>query len=259
MIKTLIRSDLPPEQLLAAIKQLDMTTEVKQLATLLHQEAAEKLELSKKSAILNATNIQTGTLTLHYNESGNISLKVPDNAPASPQLYSIPGNSILFAINAESYCVQLYEMEDDKLTPGKKIIIDAKNPLFIDGTKLLYDSNPEGNGHPAFVGSINFPDKSADIHVFERMSLRKIAWFPHDNSAARYLVALGLLEVVEDPNAGKVAEELIYHYHPAVAWKTFQLLHARDPHTALGYAPQLRKLGNTRLDRLLDLHLSEAA
>ncbi|MHC8367416.1 hypothetical protein ACYZT9_16555 [Pseudomonas sp. ZT5P21] len=259
MIKTLVSANLPPEQILAALKNIDLTAEIKKLAKSIHQQVVNSPELLRASTILNSTNIQTGTMTLYCNESGNISLKAPDNAPASPHLYSVPGNSILFAINAESYCVRLYEMADDNLTPGATIIIDAKNPLLIDGTKFLYDSDPEGNGHPSFRGSINFPDRSADIKVFERESLRKIAWFPHDNSAARYLVALGLLEAVKDPGTSKVAEELIYHYHPAVAWKTFQILQESDPQTAQGYVPQLRKLQSIPLDRLLDQHLGEVA
>jgi len=258
MIKTLLSSDLTPQQLLTTIKKLDMTVETKQLATLHHQNT-DSLGLYKRANILNSTNTHTGTLTLYYNDTGNISLKVPDNAPVSPMLYSIPGSSVLFAINAESYRIRLYEIEDDILVPGPVIIIDAQNPFFVDGSKFLYESNPDGKGHLAFIGSINFPDNSADIQVFERTSLRKIAWFPHDNSTARYLVALELLLAVKDPGAGKVAEELIYHYHPAVAWKTFQLLHDCDPERARRYVPQLRRMQNPRLDRLLAQHLGEVA
>lgn len=259
MIKTLISSELHPEQIVSTLKTLDLTTEVKHLAALLHQQTADGPELSKGAAILSSTNIHTGTLSLYYNASGNISLKAPDNAPASPQFYSVPGNSFLFAINAQSYCVQLYALADDNLIPGPHVTVDADNPLFIDGTKVLYDSNPTGNGHLAFIGSLNFPDKSADIRVFERGSLRKCAWFPHDKSAAHYLVSLELLEAAQDPDSSKVAEELIYHYHPAVAWKAFQLIHGADPCNARGYVPQLRKLQNNHLNRLLDHHLGEVA
>lgn len=259
MIKTLIRSDLHPEQIINTLKTLDLTTEVKHLAALLHQKTADDPELSRGAAILSSTNIHTGTLTLYYNASGNISLKAPDNAPVSPQLYTVPGNSILFAINAQSYRVQLYEVADDYLILGPQVTVDADNPLLIDGTKVLFDSNPTGNGHPAFIGSLNFPDKSADIRVFERRSLRKCAWFPHDKSAAHYLVSLELLEAVQDPDSSKVAEELIYHYHPAVAWKAFQLIYGADPCNARRYVPQLRKLQNTHLNRLLDQHLGEVA
>jgi hypothetical protein len=259
MVESLVNSDLLPEQILAAIRRMDTTTEIKKLIIRQRERTAHDSEVSQRAAIMKLTNTHTGTLTLHRNEKGNISLKAPDNAPASPLFYSVPGNSILFAINAQSFCVQLYQVENDTLIPAREMIVDADNPLFIDGSKVLYDSNPNGDGHPGFIGSLNFPDNSTDICVYDRRSLRKIAWFPHDASAARYLVSLELLESVQDPDAGKVAEELIYHYHPAVAWKAFQRLHGADPRTALGYVSHLRRLQNVRLDLLLDMHLEGAA
>lgn len=257
MIKTLLDPDLTPSQLITSIKTLDMSVEVKNLADQLPEQTAHTLDSSRRAEIMKLTNIHTGTLTLHCNKNGNISLKAPDNTPASEQLYSVPGNSVLFAINAESFCIQLYALEEDHLTRAELVIVDASNPLFIDGTKVLFDSNPTGYGHPAFIGSINLPDRSADISVFDRVSLNKIAWFPHDDSAARYLVSLELLEAAQDPGAFRVAEELIYHYHPAVAWKAFQVIQQTDPHAALHYIPLLRNLQNSRLNLLLDQ--SEAA
>jgi hypothetical protein len=259
MIKNLVNSRLRPKQLIAAIEKLDMTAEIKQLASQLHERSADSAGLPEGAAILHSTNVHTGTLTLYYNASGNISLKSPNNSRTSPHLYSVPGASVLFSINAQPYCVQLYAVEDDHLTPTAQITVDARNPLFIDGTKVLYESNPEGTGHPAFIGSINFPDPRADISVFDYESLRKVGWFPHDQSAARYLVALELLEAVRDPDTVKVATELIYHFHPAVAWRAFQLLHACDPHASHQYAGQLRKLHNAHLDGLLTRLLGEAA
>ncbi|WP_223449693.1 MULTISPECIES: hypothetical protein [unclassified Pseudomonas] len=259
MIKNLLDSDLQPSQIITNIKKLNMTAEVKKLADQIFQQTASTSEVSYRAAIMKLTNTHTSTLTLHCNKNGNISLKAPDNAPTSEQLYSVPGNSVLFAINTEAFSIQLYGVKDEHLTLGEQVIVDASNPLFIDGTKTLFDSNPNGTGHSTFIGSLNFPDRSADIHVFDRTSLQKIAWFPHDDSAARYLVSLELLQVAKDPGAGKVAEELIYHYHPAVAWKAFQMIHGVNPVKALGYAPLLRNLQNTRLNDLLDQHVGEIA
>lgn len=257
MIKTLLNPDLTPSQLITSIKALNMSVQVKNLADQLPKQTAHTSDSSHRAEIMRLTNTHTGTLTLHCNKSGNISLKAPDNAPASEQLYSVPGNSVLFAINAQSFSIQLYELEEDHLTRSERVVVDANNPLFIDGTKVLFDSNPTGNGHPAFIGSINLPDRSADISVFDRVSLNKIAWFPHDDSAARYLVSLELLEATQDPEARRVAEELIYHYHPAVAWKAFQVIHQTAQRAALHYVPLLRNLQNIRLNLLLDQ--SEAA
>lgn len=259
MIKTLLNSSLKPSHLINHIRELDMGMELKNLADPLPRQTPDTSETSYRAAVMKLTNTHTGTVTLHCNESGNISLKAPDTASTTEQLYSVPGNSILFAINEESFAVQLYNVEAEHLSLGERVIVDARNPLFIDGTETLFDGNPNGTGHNAFIGSINFPDKNADIHVFDRASLQKIGWFPHDDGAARYLVSLELLEAAHDPGAAKVAEELIYHYHPAVAWKAFQMIDLIDPDTALGYAPLLRKLQNTRLNQLLDQHLGETA
>ena len=257
MIKNLLAPDQTPSQIITRINTLNMTAEVKKLANQLSKQIASTSEASYRAAIMKQTNTYTGTLTLHSNESGNISLKVPDNAPMSEQLYSVPGNSILFAINAEAFPIKLYEIEDEHLISGEQVTVDASNPLFIDGSKTLFDSNPNGTGHASFICSLNFPDKSADIHVFDRASLQKTAWFPHDESATRYLVSLELLEATRDPGAGKVAEELVYHYHPAVAWKAFQMIHLINPDTARAYAPLLRKLQNARLNDLLNQHMGE--
>lgn len=259
MIKTLLDPGLTPSHIITCIKTLNMKSEVKTLITALPKQTTNHSEPSYRAAILKLANPHTGTVTLHCNENGNISLKAPDNAPAPEQLYSVPGDSILFALNDEPFSIQLYKLQDEHLTRGELVIVDANNPLFIDGTKTLFDSNTDGTGHSTFIGSLNFPDRSADISVFDRTSLQKIGWFPHDDSAARYLVSLELLEAAQDPGAGKVAEELIYHYHPAVAWKAFQMIHRVDPATALGYAPLLRKLQNTRLNDLLDQHMGGMA
>lgn len=252
MIETLLDNQLPPSKLMEMLKNINIESEIKKLINSVQKNTALSDKTAKSAAIMKFTNIYTGTLILHFNESGNISIKAPDNAPQSQLLYTVPGYSILFAIGEKSFPVQLYEILDDHLILGQKIIIDADNPLFIDGSKVLYDSNPQGTGHKAFIGSINLPVRSADIGVFDRSSLCKIAWFPHDDSAARFLVSLELLESVKDPNTATVAEELIYHYHPAVAWKAFQLVQQSDPQAALNYVPILRNLQDDRLNYLLD-------
>ncbi|CAI8944317.1 MULTISPECIES: hypothetical protein [Pseudomonas] len=252
MIKNLLNPDLTPAQLISSIKTINMGNEINNLADQLVNQTVNTLDSSRRAAIMKATNIHTGTLTLHCNKDGNISLKAPDNAPAQEQLYSVPGNSVLFAINGQSFSIQLYKLAGEYLTRAQHVIVDTDHPLYIDGTQTLYDSNPTGNGHPAFIGSINMPVRSADISVFDRLSLRKIAWFPHDDSAARFLVSLELLDAAQDPDACKVAQELIYHYHPAVAWKAFQVLGRTDPQAALKCVPLLRNLQNGRLNQLLD-------
>ncbi|MFJ4194052.1 hypothetical protein [Pseudomonas sp. NPDC089534] len=257
MIKALLNRDLTPLQLTTSIKTLNMDAEINKLVDQLPKPTTNSYDSTHRAEIMKRTNARTGTLTLHVNESGNISLKAPDDTPAPDQLYSVPGYSVLFAIKAQSFPIQLYRLEENRLAREERVIVDADNPLFIDGTKFLFDSNPSGNGHSAFIGSVNLPDRSADISVFDRASLNKTAWFPHDDSAARYLVSLELLEAAGDPGVFKVAKELIYHYHPAVAWKAFQVIGQTDLCTARRCIPLLRNLQNSRLNHLLDQ--SEAA
>ncbi|WP_433786536.1 hypothetical protein [Pseudomonas frederiksbergensis] len=252
MIRTLISKKLTPTEITTLIKTSNMTAEIKDLISNFNIQPTLTKTIARRAGIMNITNPHTGNITLHCTDIGNISIKVPHVQSVPSPLYSVPGQSILFAINKQSFIVHRYTVENDRLTVKDAVIVDESNPLPIDGAQTLYDCDPTGQGHNAFIGSINLPDRSADISVFDRTSLRKIAWFPHDDSAARYLVSLELLEAAEDPGAGKVAEELIYHYHPAIAWKAFQVLYQADQEAALNYIPLLRNLQNRRLDHLLD-------
>ncbi|VVO94560.1 hypothetical protein [Pseudomonas fluorescens] len=256
MLTTLISQETNPEKIIEIIKKLDMTAEVKKLFAALGNQVKTTDTNVHRAALLDIVNPNTNTLTLHCNDFSNISIKTPSTSNSSA-LYSAPGYSIFFAINHQSFTIQRYSVTEEWLTKKDSVTVSEGNPVVIDGRDTLLDCNPPGEGDQAFIGSINLPDRSADISVFDRKSLRKIAWFPHDDSAARYLVSLELLEAAQDPDAAKVAEEVIYHYHPAVAWRAFQMIYQKDRHNALHYVPLLRQLQNRRLDYLLDLY-SEA-
>lgn len=245
-----------PEKIISIIKNLDMTAEVKGISNTVHDQVKLTDTTLHRAAILDVVNPRTNTLTLHYTDFGNISIKTLHTAK-SAELYSVPGYSILFAIHNQSFTVQLYSITEEQLTIRDRVTISENNPLVIDGRHTLFDFIPSDSGNQTFIGSINLPDRTVDIRVFNRDSLRKIAWFPHDDSAAHYLVSLELLESIQDPGACKVAEELIYHYHPAVAWRAFQVIYQEDPRAASNYVPLLRQLKNRHLDNLLDQY-SEA-
>ncbi|WP_225923584.1 MULTISPECIES: hypothetical protein [Pseudomonas] len=227
-----------------------MTTEVKQLISHLSVQSEFATAQSRRAAIMSFTNLHTATLILHCTSIGNISIKTLTlDAPRSP-LYSVPGQSILFALD-RPFEILRYTLDGQHLRKADKVVIDKANPVIIDGRDTLFDYCQGHREHGGLAGRINLPDRSADISVFDRVSLRKIAWLPQDESAARYLVSLELLETIQDPNGPKVAEELIYHYHPAVAWKAFQMLYRTDRQKAMSYVPLLKKHRNTRLDNLL--------
>ncbi|WP_223471609.1 MULTISPECIES: hypothetical protein [unclassified Pseudomonas] len=250
MIKNLIATRIPLERIAEKIKTLDMTAQVKQLIADLDIQHNVATAQSRRAAIMNMTNPHTGTITLHCTSVGNISIKAPASNTASSQLYSVPGQSILFALD-QPFEIQQYTLKTHQLEKTDTSIIDNCNPLIIDGNRTLFDYSQRGEKQPALIGRINFPDRSADINVFDPVSLRKTAWLPQDNSTARYLLSLELLETIQDPEGVRVAGELIYHYHPAVAWKAFQMLYRADPQNALSYVPSLKKRKDARLDNLL--------
>lgn len=256
MITELISKEADPEKIISIIKNLDMASELNTVIDALRRQENFSADNLRQAAILDIVNPYTGTLTLHCTDFGNISIKAPHTSTSS-EIYSVPGFSILFAINNQPFTIQLYSVTEEQLTIKDRVTISEGNPVVIDGRHTLFDCDPPGKGPQAFIGSVNLPDRSADISVFDRESLRKIAWFPHDDSAAHYLVSFDLLEAAQDPGVGKVAEELIYHFHPAVAWGAFQVIYKNDRQTALHYIPLLRQLKSPRLDHLLDQY-SEA-
>ncbi|SEE48976.1 hypothetical protein SAMN04490188_4084 [Pseudomonas kilonensis] len=205
---------------------------------------------------MNITNAHTGTLMLHQTNIGNICIKSATFDSRSSALYSVPGQSILFTLD-RPFEIQRYTVNEHRVEKADRVIIDKRNPFVIDGRDTLFDHIQTCRQPAKLTGRINLPDRAADISVFDRITLRKIAWLPHDESAARYLTSLELLETIQDPNSVKVAEELVYHYHCAVVWKAFQILYRADRHKALTYVPLLKKHKSARLDRLL--HPLEAA
>ena len=257
MLPSLLSTPSDPEKITTLIQSIDMTAEVKSLLHALHEPKAGASTAAYQSGILNAVNRQTHTLVLHTTEFANISIRAP-GALRATQLYSVPGCSILFALHNQAFRIQTYDLAEDTLTFKGCITVTEGKPVMIDGRHTLFDYNALNHHADLFIGIINFPDPSADIRAFDRESLRKIAWFPHDDSAAHFLLSLELLEATGDPEAGKVAQELTDHTHPAVAWRAFQMTYQRDPLAALSFVPLLRQLKNARLDHLLDLYREAA-
>lgn len=257
MIKKLITKKFSPTHIAKKIKTLDMTSETKQLISQLIDKPEFSKESLRRATIMNITNVHTGTLILHQTSTGNISIKSGTFDSSSSPLYSVPGQSILFALD-RPFEIQRYTIHEHRIEKTDRVIIDMRNPLIIDGRHTLFDYIQTHRKPAKLTGRINLPNRAADISVFDRITLRKIAWLPHDESAARYLTSLELLETIQDPGSVKVAEELVYHYHPAVVWKAFQILYQADRHKALTHIPLLKKHKSARLDSLLH-PLEEAA
>lgn len=249
MMMSLLGSNLSPQQIRDRLQGLDLTSEVKQRLQQLQDDPQPSSAQSRHGAIMSRTNCQTNTFTLAASSRGNASLKMPGRRATAP-LYSVPGHCVLFAINQRSFTVTRYRIQDERLTQPEHRVVDVQHPLHIDGQHELFEHTP--CAHDAFMGSFNFPDKTADIQVFDRSTRQKIGWFPVDDSAARFLACLELLEGVADPQATQVAEELIYHYHPGVAWKAFQQIYHANPNRAQQYVRMLGKHRNPRLDTLLE-------
>ncbi|WP_347905438.1 hypothetical protein [Pseudomonas purpurea] len=200
---------------------------------------------------MSRTNCQAGTITLASSSRGNVSIKVP-GLGAAAQLYSVPGHCVLFALQPHAYAITRYRIEGECLTRHEHVVVDARHPVHINGAHELFEQTSDGQENAGVIASFNFPDKTADIQVFDRSTLQKTGWFPADDSAARFLTCLELLEGVADPHTFQVAEELIYHYHPGVAWKAFQQIHHASPNRAQQYVRMLGKHHNPRLNTLLE-------
>lgn len=254
MITQLLDTNLSPTHILDLITKNNMTTEVKKLSSALASHNRTLDNQRYKVQALNSTNTYTGTLVLHYNATGNISIKAPDSTPASAYFYSVPGKTFLFSINNQPFNVQRYTIIENSLIPGDCTAVSEKQPLYIDGSKELFECD-----HDVLSASINLIDRRADITVFDRRTLQKVAWLPNDEGAARFLVSLELLEAAADPGARKVAEELVYHQHPAVAWKAFTIIAREDKAAALAYAPVMRLLQSEQLNRHLDAQLESTS
>ncbi|MBO1538397.1 hypothetical protein [Pseudomonas sp. OA65] len=251
MIKNLIAKNFSPAHIAKTIKTLDMTSETRQLISQLTAEPDFTRGQFRRAKIMSVTNPHTGTVILHQTSIGNISVKSPTFDSASSALYSVPGQSILFALD-QPFEIQRYTLSEQCIEKADRVIVDKKNPLVIDGRHTLFDYVQTSPQPATLTGRVNLPNRADDISVFDRITLRKIAWLPHDESASRYLVSLELLETIQDPDGVKVAEDLIYHYHPAVVWKAFQILYKADRQKALMHIPLLKKHKSARLDSLLD-------
>lgn len=250
MITQLLDNSLPPSSILQYISQSNINHEIKTLIKALNLQKEQSNIDQYKAHILDTANLHTGTLTLHYNETGNISIRMPQDLKQLPSIYSLPGKTFLFTIDNTSFSVQRYTIGDNGLKDNGSIIINGQNPLYIDGAETLYECTSN-----IAYGSLTLVDKQADISVFDRQTLQKIAWLPNDESAARFLVSLELLAAAEDTHRRKVAEELVYHTHPAVAWSAFNAIAEEDRQAALVYAPVMRLLQNDKLNEFLDRQL----
>ena len=75
MIKNLISEKNSPTDIAKTIKELDMTSEARQLISQLMAEPAFATAQSRRATIMNITNTHTRTLVLHKTNKVNISIK----------------------------------------------------------------------------------------------------------------------------------------------------------------------------------------
>jgi len=75
MIKNLISEKNSPTDIAKTIKELDMTSEARQLISQLMAEPAFAMAQSRRATIMNITNTHTRTLVLHKTNKVNISIK----------------------------------------------------------------------------------------------------------------------------------------------------------------------------------------
>lgn len=249
MFDRFLNADMDASQILAQIKRTDMASLIKPL---LEQSRSRDRLLAPEQlrAVMAATvNCQAASLILFANEYGNVEARFPLRAKPLDWLYSLPGNVILFALSGYPYDVTRHALDENGLSLGEPLIVDAQTPRLFNGVDELYRLDDSRGADSCFL-AINFPDASRDIAVYCKTTLKKISWLPSHQGVQRFLVGLDAMRAVNDPNISKVAFELIQHPHPEIKRAAYKVLQDYDPVTAAQVLPEINMYHDSRLNTM---------
>lgn len=126
--------------------------------------------------------------------------------------------------------------------------VSVAAPLFVDGNRNIYEFHEEMKG---LVANINYPEIKSEIHVYNKKTSAKDFWFLADKNSARFLFILEALRSIGDEGILDVAREIIYHYHPAVQWEAYRIIHELAPHERDFYKKILLKSEDQKLASLV--------
>ncbi|MNJ28233.1 hypothetical protein GPJ81_18150 [Pseudomonas alkylphenolica] len=253
-MQELLRYGVDPEVLLKRVKHLDMGALVAREWGKFKCRVLEKDEVERRALLCSTIAHFSERLSLTVMDEG-VSLDIARVAEVSEHLYSASGYSIWFAPAGFDYGIQLFQRDGERLGNPQQVSITAQSPLLVEGEASVVDVCPcATSGHLVF--SLNLPVPLSDIHVYDRATLARIAWFPADAQVPRFLLLLEALEKIQDCNLERVAADLIYHHHPAVRWQAFLALMRCTPEKQDHYCELLESLQDPGLRALLSSYLA---
>lgn len=253
-MEALLQGRPEPQQLLARVRHTDMRAFVEAAWRGFRQRLDNQPEATRKAVLCGAVAHFSERLRLNA-EQDAVALNVTRVTSAADHLYSTSGYSIWFAPAGFEYLLRLFEREGDRLRDGRAVRVTPCAPLLVEGDLQVVALYPGRQAHLAF--SLNLPVPGSDIEVFDSNSLARVAWFPADPQAARFLLLLEALQRIGDPHLGQVAGELIFHHHPAVRWQAFLVLMQHSPENLGQYSEILGSLANPGLDTMLAQYKAE--
>ncbi|KWB69834.1 hypothetical protein WL40_12550 [Burkholderia ubonensis] len=257
LIDEILASAYSPTKMLQWIKYADMAEVVRQLMYSFEVSLLDKESIARRAAIMRAVNGCSKTFTLHASDNATVNVTLLKRSDHPEYLYASSGWSIFFTLGNHTFSVTRFEINGDQLTDARRELVTSANPILIDHARTVASCDIDYDEPTSLVFNINVPGSHTDVVVYDRDTLTSVAWFPGDNNVTRFLVALEALESTCDPHADLVCKELIYHYHPAVRWHAFRLLHQLAPEAARGLLPILRADSDPTLNGLIDTLLTD--
>lgn len=192
--------------------------------------------------------VQSKTFTINYDDKCNISITIPV-ANGNDYIMTYPGTTILFPVSHDfSVTYHTIAPFSESIAKSEVKRVSAAAPLFVEGNKNIYEFHEETKG---LVANINYPEIKSEIHVYNKKTSAKDFWFLADGNSARFLFILEALNSVGDEGILDVAREIIYHYHPAVQWEAYRIIHELAPHERDFYKKILLKSKNPKLASLV--------
>ncbi|WP_133295888.1 hypothetical protein [Pseudomonas sp. AFG_SD02_1510_Pfu_092] len=187
---------------------------------------------------------------LSFDLGQGVTLDLARAEGVAEHLYSTSGHCVWFAPPGFSYALRVYRRDGSQLVDPECVVIAQHAPLLVRGDDHVVCLNPWGApAHLAF--SLSVPVAGSDIVVYERERLTSIAWFPADSQVSRFIVLLQALQTIGDPALVQVADQLVYHPHPALRWQAFQILIKHMPQKRDEYCLLLRAAGDDWLEERL--------
>jgi len=248
-VEALLSEGSAPQALLHQVKNHDMGALVARQWQGFTQRVLHKPEQARKALLCQSVAHFSERLRLN-SQQDEVSLDVTRVSEAAQHLYSSSGYGIWFAPEGFDYELTLFRRQGDRLVEPQVVRVSAQAPVLVEGDAQVVDvCSPQSREHLVF--SLNVPVPGSDIEVFDRRTLSRIAWFAADVQVSRFLMLLDALQVLEDSNLQQIADELLYHPHPAVRWQAFQVLVRLSPEQSEHYRERLMATADPGLSRLV--------